>query len=174
MEGLADLIRRRRYREHVLSYLHDDSVAPMVLRRLAEASGGEVFTPDQMGRLGRRLRADNRRRPRYVEQRLWDSPYLFVLVVGCFGAEWAARLYQLTLIAVYVSLPLLVPAGLPPIVAACALLTSPIATWQVWRMHRGAFRDPARWESIAFWSVALLVVTSALELIGFVLAARAR
>lgn len=90
------------------------------------------------------------------------------------GAEWAARLYQLTLIAVYVSLPLLVLVGLPPIVAACALLTSPVAAWQVWRMHRGAFRDPARWESIAFWSVALLVMTSALELIGFVLAARAR
>jgi 1,4-dihydroxy-2-naphthoate polyprenyltransferase len=90
------------------------------------------------------------------------------------GAEWAARLYQLTLIAVYVSLPLLVRVGLPPIVAVCALLTSPIAAWQVWRMHRGAFRDPARWESIAFWSVALLVVTSALVLGGFLLAARAR
>jgi 1,4-dihydroxy-2-naphthoate octaprenyltransferase len=90
------------------------------------------------------------------------------------GAEWAARLYQLTLIGVYVWLPLLVPVGLPPIVAVCALLTSPIAAWQVLRMHRGAFRDPARWESIAFWSVALLVVTSALELIGFVLAAHAR
>jgi 1,4-dihydroxy-2-naphthoate octaprenyltransferase len=90
------------------------------------------------------------------------------------GAEWAARLYQLTLIAVYVSLPLLVRVGLPPIVAVCALLTSPVAAWQVWRMHRGAFRDPGRWESIAFWSVALLVGTSALVLVGFVLAARAR
>ena len=38
------------------------------------------------------------------------------------------------------------------------------------RMRRGAFRDPARWESLAFWSVALLVATSALELIGFVIA----
>jgi 1,4-dihydroxy-2-naphthoate polyprenyltransferase len=90
------------------------------------------------------------------------------------GAAWAARLYQLTLIAVYVSLPLLVLAGVPTIVAACALLTSPIAAWQVWRMHRGAFRAPEKWESIAFWSVALLVVTSALELIGFLVAARAR
>jgi 1,4-dihydroxy-2-naphthoate octaprenyltransferase len=89
------------------------------------------------------------------------------------GADWAARLYQLTLIAVYVSLPLLVLVGLPPIVAVCGLLTSPIAAWQVWRMRRGAFRDPARWEGVAFWSVALLVVTSALELIGFVIAAGA-
>ena len=88
------------------------------------------------------------------------------------GAEWAARLYQLTLIAVYVSLPLLVRVGLPPIVAVCGLLTSPIAAWQVWRMHRGAFRDPARWESIAFWSVALLVVTSALVCGSFLRTAR--
>jgi hypothetical protein len=31
-----DLLRRRRHREHTLAYLHDDSVAPLVLRRLAE------------------------------------------------------------------------------------------------------------------------------------------
>ncbi|MGY1709152.1 hypothetical protein ACI8AC_06530 [Geodermatophilus sp. SYSU D00758] len=31
-----DLLRRRRHRETVLSYLHDDTVAPMVLRRLAD------------------------------------------------------------------------------------------------------------------------------------------
>lgn len=31
-----DLVRRRRWRERVLAYLHDDSVEPMVLRRLAE------------------------------------------------------------------------------------------------------------------------------------------
>jgi hypothetical protein len=31
-----ELLRRRRYREQLLSYLHDDSVEPMVLRRLAE------------------------------------------------------------------------------------------------------------------------------------------
>jgi hypothetical protein len=30
-----DLLRRRRHREQVLAYLHDDSVEPMVLRRLA-------------------------------------------------------------------------------------------------------------------------------------------
>ena len=35
------------------------------------------------------------------------------------GAEWAARLYQGVLVAVYLSLPLLVAAGLPPIVAGC-------------------------------------------------------
>jgi hypothetical protein len=31
-----DLLRRRRWREHVLSYPHDNSVEPMVLLRVAE------------------------------------------------------------------------------------------------------------------------------------------
>jgi len=61
------------------------------LARLAEASGGEVYRLDDLPRLVERLRAATRRRSRYVEQRLWDSPYLFVLVVACFAAEWAAR-----------------------------------------------------------------------------------
>jgi 1,4-dihydroxy-2-naphthoate octaprenyltransferase len=89
------------------------------------------------------------------------------------GDEWAARLYQGILLTVYASLLLLIRFGMLPIAAGAALLTSPIAAWQFWRMRKGAFRDPARWESIAFWSVALLVVTSALELVGFVLAAKA-
>jgi len=39
-----DLLRRRRWREHVLSYLHDDSVEPMVLRRLAERDPEKAST----------------------------------------------------------------------------------------------------------------------------------
>ena len=50
-----DLVRRRRYREHVLSYLHDDSVEPMAPRRLAERD------PDKASVLFRRLL----RRPRF-------------------------------------------------------------------------------------------------------------
>jgi hypothetical protein len=62
-----------------------------ILQRLAEASGGEFFTLDQVDRLAERLTLAAERRPRYVEQRLWDSPLLFVFVVGCLAAEWAAR-----------------------------------------------------------------------------------
>jgi hypothetical protein len=50
-----DLVRRRRYREHVLSYLHDDSVEPMMLRRLADRD------PDKASVLFRRLL----KRPRF-------------------------------------------------------------------------------------------------------------
>lgn len=43
-EAFADpnLVRRRRWREHVLAYLHDDSVEPMVLRRLADRDPGSA------------------------------------------------------------------------------------------------------------------------------------
>jgi hypothetical protein len=50
-----DLLRRRRYRETVLSYLHDDSVEPMVLRRLADRD------PDKASTVVRRLL----KRPRF-------------------------------------------------------------------------------------------------------------
>lgn len=45
-EAFADpaLVRRRRWREQVLSYLHDDSVEPMVLRRLAEPDADNAST----------------------------------------------------------------------------------------------------------------------------------
>ena len=71
--------------------LADVSADDSVLARLAEASGGEVYRLDQVNQLAERLRATTERRSRFVEQRLWDSPYLFVLVVACFAAEWAAR-----------------------------------------------------------------------------------
>ncbi len=37
-----DLVRRRRYREQLLSYLRDDSVEPLVLRRLAQRNPGRA------------------------------------------------------------------------------------------------------------------------------------
>jgi len=62
-----------------------------MLRKLAEASGGEFLTLDQVNRLPGRLAAIGDARSHYAELALWDSPYLFLLVVGCLGAEWALR-----------------------------------------------------------------------------------
>ncbi len=39
-----DLLRRRRWREQVLCYLHDDTIEPMVLRRLAERDTEKAST----------------------------------------------------------------------------------------------------------------------------------
>jgi apolipoprotein N-acyltransferase len=82
------------------------------------------------------------------------------------GAEWAARCAAALLIAAFCSLPVLFVLGLPARVAAFAALPAPLAVWQAVRLLRGAFRDPKRWESLAFCSVALLVTTTLAELTG--------
>ena len=71
--------------------LADLSGDPAMLRKLADASGGEFLTLEQVGRLPERLAAAGDARSRFAELPLWDSPWLFALVVGCLGAEWALR-----------------------------------------------------------------------------------
>jgi len=62
-----------------------------VLRRLAEASGGDVVAPDAVGGLAGRLaaRAADRRPP--ATRDLWNTPWAFLLVVMLVGAEWGLR-----------------------------------------------------------------------------------
>lgn len=62
-----------------------------VLRRLAESSGGEFLTLDRLDELQKMLAATSDNRSQYSELPLWDSPFLFLFVVACFGAEWALR-----------------------------------------------------------------------------------
>jgi len=61
------------------------------LRRLAQASGGEFLRLDQIRTLPDRLSAARQRRPQSIEYPLWDSPYLYLFVLGCLGGEWAMR-----------------------------------------------------------------------------------
>jgi 1,4-dihydroxy-2-naphthoate octaprenyltransferase len=82
------------------------------------------------------------------------------------GGAWTARLYVSIISAAYLTLPLWVSQGLPPRIAIAAATTAPVAAWQVTRVAGGAWRDSARWESIAFWSVALLVSTAAAQLLA--------
>jgi 1,4-dihydroxy-2-naphthoate octaprenyltransferase len=82
------------------------------------------------------------------------------------GGAWAARLYVAIISAAYLTLPLWVSYGLPPRIAIAVSTTSPIAAWQVIRVAGGAWREPDRWESIAFWSVALLVTTAVAQLLA--------
>ncbi len=71
--------------------LADLSGDSKMLRKLAGASGGEFLTLEQVNRLPERLSASSDAHARYAELRLWDSPWLFALVVGCLGTEWALR-----------------------------------------------------------------------------------
>lgn len=80
------------------------------------------------------------------------------------GAPAAARLFAVVTLAAFGALPLWAAAGLPARVAIAPLALAPIAIWQAWRVARGAYGERARWGSVAFWSVALLIGSASLEL----------
>jgi hypothetical protein len=69
----------------------DVSGDPDLLRRIAEASGGQMLTLDRLAELPGLLAATGTDRTRYAEWAIWDSPLLFLFVVACLGAEWALR-----------------------------------------------------------------------------------
>jgi 1,4-dihydroxy-2-naphthoate octaprenyltransferase len=84
------------------------------------------------------------------------------------GAATGARSYAVLTIAAFGALPLLLAGGaLPARVALAPLALAPIGIWQAARVARG-YADPARWDSVAFWSVALLTGGAAAELIAAV------
>ena len=81
------------------------------------------------------------------------------------GAAAGARMYAALTIAGFGALPLLAAAGALPVrVAIAPLALAPIAIWQAARVARGGYADPARWDSVAFWSVALLSGSAAIAL----------
>jgi hypothetical protein len=71
--------------------LADLSPHERFLRRIAEASGGQFLSLDQLDTLPQRLEENRRKLAPLVEYALWDSPYLFVFVLACLSAEWALR-----------------------------------------------------------------------------------
>jgi 1,4-dihydroxy-2-naphthoate octaprenyltransferase len=88
------------------------------------------------------------------------------------GAARASSLYLLATLLAYASLPLLALAGLPPLVAAAACLTLPLAAWQILRTARGAWSEQRHWNSLIFWTIALLIATAVLETLAFLRLAR--
>lgn len=85
------------------------------------------------------------------------------------GTERAVQLYKGLLVLTYVSLPFLAASGLPWSVALAAGLMAPLAVWQAWRFRCGDHVNPARWDRLAFFSVALLTGTAAFETAAFLL-----
>ncbi len=72
------------------SELENASGDRQALQALADASGGQLLTLEQVRKLPA-LVASTALEPRPVEFELWHSTYLFVFVVACFAAEWAIR-----------------------------------------------------------------------------------
>ena len=88
------------------------------------------------------------------------------------GAAVGARMYAGLTIAGFGALPLLAQGVLPARVAMAPLVFAPIAIWQAARVVRGGYADPARWDSVAFWSVALLTRSAGAALVAAVTLAR--
>lgn len=89
------------------------------------------------------------------------------------GAVVGARLYAALTIAAFGMLPLLAQGALPWRVAIAPLALAPVAIWQAARVVRGGYADPTRWDSVAFWSVALLAGSAGVALVAAITLARA-
>jgi 1,4-dihydroxy-2-naphthoate octaprenyltransferase len=90
-------------------------------------------------------------------------------LVVLMGPDNAARLYHPALLLAYGSLPFLFLAGLPGVVALAILIPLPIAIWLAWRMKNEDWADPDRWNVLGFWSVGLMMSTTAVEFFAYIL-----
>lgn len=61
------------------------------LRQLTDATGGQLLGLDRIDTLPDKITEIRRRRPATVEYALWSSPWVYLFVVGCLGAEWGLR-----------------------------------------------------------------------------------
>ena len=85
------------------------------------------------------------------------------------GAQTAAHCYVTLIVLAYLMLPLLVYVGLPRLVAASVALLSPLGIWQIWHIRQGDWQMPFRWNSLALYTIVLLVGSSLAELAAFTL-----
>jgi 1,4-dihydroxy-2-naphthoate octaprenyltransferase len=85
------------------------------------------------------------------------------------GMRPASYLYTAVMWAVLAMLPLLAIAGLPFVAVGAVAALSPLTLWLLWRVHRGDWQRPDRWNAFGFYSIVLLIGTIAAELAAFVL-----
>jgi 1,4-dihydroxy-2-naphthoate polyprenyltransferase len=76
------------------------------------------------------------------------------------GARAASLLYVGAVVAAYAWPVAALAFGLPVRTAVLMLVPAPIAAWRIARMLSGDHADPAAYETLTFWAVALLVATS--------------
>ncbi len=85
------------------------------------------------------------------------------------GAKRAAHHYIILILLAYIALPLLVYMGLPVLAAASTGFLFPLAGWQVWRVWRGDWKNPVEWNTLAFYTIVLLMGSALAELMAFIL-----
>ena len=84
------------------------------------------------------------------------------------GAPAAAKVWIAVTVAAFTWLPIAYLLGLPGRIALLAALPAPFAAWRISRV--ADHRDPSAFERLTFGAVALLVATSACELVASLLA----
>jgi 1,4-dihydroxy-2-naphthoate octaprenyltransferase len=82
------------------------------------------------------------------------------------GAARAARLQAALTALAFLWLPLAVALGLPARIALFAALPAPIAAWRI--LRTSDHQDPKAFERLTMFAVALLVLTSAAELVAVI------
>jgi len=80
------------------------------------------------------------------------------------GAAPAAQLYAGATAVAYAWLPIGYALGLPWPIALAAAVPAPVAAWRIARL--ADHRDPAAYERLTFFAVALLVATALCEVVG--------
>ncbi|MGA7742097.1 MAG: hypothetical protein ABSF35_21140 [Polyangia bacterium] len=104
-----------------------------------------------------------------VPDAIGDSTVGKKTLVLRLGALRASLWYMLAVALAYAALPILVAAGLPLAPALAAASLSPLALWRIWCVRADRALRPESWESFTFWSVAMLILTAAAEIAGFLL-----
>jgi uncharacterized membrane protein len=69
----------------------DPALRRSLLERLANDTGGRYYTPATISTLAEDLRYTGGGVTLTEERELWDMPFLFLLLVGLVGSEWAFR-----------------------------------------------------------------------------------
>ena len=85
------------------------------------------------------------------------------------GAVNAVRLYISVLLLAYVLLPLFVLWGLPIAAALSIAGLSPLTGLLLWRVARGDWHAPTRWNNFGFYTIVLLMTSALAELGAFIL-----
>jgi 1,4-dihydroxy-2-naphthoate octaprenyltransferase len=88
-------------------------------------------------------------------------------LVVLLGARTAARLYAAITALAFVWPLVALALGLPVPVAIAMLVPAPIALWRIAQLRDHA--DPTAFERLTFFAVALVVVTSAAALVGWLI-----
>ncbi len=85
------------------------------------------------------------------------------------GPQKAMLLYSGSIMMAYLILPVIVLMGFPTEVALLLILPLPLALVLLWKVWRGNWKSPQKWNSLAFYTIVLLMSTISFELVGFVL-----